>query len=228
MPGSGSGGFIDNLGIELIKRIPLEDSFLSLQLSLGEPKHQSRMVDGELLGLVAVKYETRGFWLRGALAHAGYEVSTLHGQTIEDKASANMISIETEIRFQDLVVNAGFSDSDAEVSPDDKLSYLSLAYPMGSITPYILATRTSRNFEAFTAPAPPSSAPPPPGGGPPQRRVGDSDRDTLGIGFRYDLGGAYAIKAQIERIEIVDESDPLRGSVVSEANVFTVLLEGVF
>ncbi|MCU7930192.1 MAG: hypothetical protein KZQ90_05285 [Candidatus Thiodiazotropha sp. (ex Codakia rugifera)] len=228
VPGSGSGGFIDNRGIELIKRVPLEDSFLSLQLSLGEPKHQSRMVDGELLGLVAVKYETRGFWLRGALAHAGYEVSTLHGQTIEDKASANMISIETEIRFQDLVVNAGFSDSDAEVSPDDKLSYLSLAYPMGSFTPYILATRTSRKFEAFAAPAPPSSAPPPPGGGPPQRRVGDSDRDTLGIGFRYDLGGAYAIKAQIERIEIADESDPLRGSVVSEANVFTVLLEGVF
>lgn len=228
VPGSGAGGFIDNRGIELIKRVSLEDSFLSLQFSLGEPEHQSSNVDSELLSLVAVKYEGRNFWVRGALAHAGYEVSTPLGQTIDDNASSNMISIETEIRFRDVVVNAGLSDSDAEISPDDKLSYLSIAYPMGSFTPYILATRASQHFEAFTAPAPPSSATPLPGAEPPSQRIGDFDRETLGIGFRYDLGGNYSLKAQAERIEIIDESDPLRGRVESEANVFTVLLEGIF
>ncbi|MCU7865536.1 MAG: hypothetical protein KZQ92_16340, partial [Candidatus Thiodiazotropha sp. (ex Lucinoma borealis)] len=30
VPGSGAGGFIENRGIELIKRVPLEDSYLSL------------------------------------------------------------------------------------------------------------------------------------------------------------------------------------------------------
>ncbi|MEW8000052.1 MAG: hypothetical protein AB2726_11225 [Candidatus Thiodiazotropha endolucinida] len=228
VPGSGAGGFIENRGIELIKRIPLEDSFLSLQLSLGKPEHQRWTVDGQQLGLVAVKYERSDFWLRAALVHAEYEVFTPLGQTIDDDARANMFSIETEVRIHDVVVNAGLSDSDTDISPDDKLSYLSVAYPIGRFTPYILAARTSRQFEAFTPPPPPFSAPPPPGGGPPSQRVGDNDRETLAIGFRYDLGGTHAIKAQIERIDIVDESDPLRGRVDSEANVFTILLEGIF
>ncbi|MCG8040821.1 MAG: hypothetical protein JAZ17_05430 [Candidatus Thiodiazotropha endolucinida] len=228
MPGSGAGGFIETRGLELIKRIPLEDSFLSLQFSLGEPEHQRWTVDGQRLGLVAVKYERSDFWLRAALLRADYEVFTPLGQVIDDKARASMFSIETEIRFYDFVVNAGLSDSDADFSPDDKLSYLSVAYPIGRFTPYILAARTSRQFEAFTPPPPPVSAPPPPGGRPPSQRVGDNDHETLAIGFRYDLGGTHAIKAQIERIDIVDESDPRRGRVDSEANVFTILLEGIF
>ncbi|MEW8506053.1 MAG: hypothetical protein AB2598_05075 [Candidatus Thiodiazotropha sp.] len=228
VPGSGAGGFVENRGMELIKRIPLDDSYLSLQFSIGEPEHHHRTVDGRRLGLVAIQYEMSDFWLRAALLHADYQVFTPLGQVIDDKVRANMYSIETEIRLYDYVVNAGFSDSDVDSSPDDKLVYLSVAHPIGQFTPYIFTARTSRQFEAVVPTAPPISAPPPPRDGPPPLRIGDSDHETLGIGFRYDLGGNYAIKAQVERIDTVDESGPQPGRVESEANVFTVLLEGTF
>jgi hypothetical protein len=222
VPGSGAGGFIENEGIELVKRIPLNDTFLSIQTILAEPEYREDTVNGNLLGLISIDYEWGSSWLRAAYAHVDYEVSASTGSQIDDSAAADMFSLETKLHLSKFVLNAGLSKSRADIISDESMVYLSVAYPIGSFTPYVLTTRIKQEFEANSTSASLGD------GWSQAQLAGDNDLNSLGVGFRFDLDGSYAIKAQFERIAIDDDSNPMRSRKESDGNVLTLLLEGVF
>lgn len=251
VPGSGAGGFKNYAGVELIKRIPLSDSNLNLQFSLGVPDHVLDFVEGKTVGLVAATYETDDYWIRTALLHTDYEVLTRQGDSIDDDAQALMASIEAEVQIQNFIINAGYSDTDADVTPDDTLAYLSLGYQIGDFTPYILGKISKQDFTESAAPEPPGGGAPPPGSPPPgppppgspppgpppedpappgfgPGSENDVERNSLAIGLRYDIGENYAIKSQWEYIDNDDRLPASQGSTSRRANVFSILLEGIF
>lgn len=231
VPGSGAGGFTDYTGVELIKRVLLENSNLNIQIALGEPEHDLDQIDARFMGLMAATYEARNYWIRAALLRVDYEISTPRGAVIDSDAQVLMASIEAEIRHQEIIINAGLSNTKADITPDDSLAYLSVGYQAGNYTPYILGKVTRRHFDTFTVPVESPPGPPPPGPPPPSPPPppdGDRDTTSLAIGFRFDLGDNYAIKSQWQHIKTEDDSRATDGTAVQSGNVFSILIEGVF
>ena len=232
VPNSGAGGYKDYEGLELLKKIALENSNLNFQVAVGKPSHELSFIDGKLLGLVSAGYEARNYWIRGALLHINYEISTANDLLIDDSAQALTASIEAEYQYQKLIINAGLSDSNTDITPDSNMAYLSLGYQVNNhLTPYILGKISRLQFESYSVPGRPGVAAPavrPPPRLPPASPDGDRQNDSLALGFRYDLDGGYAVKVQWEHVKTEDDSRANQGTVRSRGNVLSVFFEGVF
>lgn len=226
VPGSGAGGFINHTGIELIKRIGLDASNLTVQVALGQPEHDLTIIEGKSLQLASAQYETEQLRLRMAMLGTQYRAFRNNGALLNDNAQANMLSLEAEIRLEPWILALGYSNTDAEVTPDDTLSYVSLAYPLEELTPFLIARSNRQDFDTQPAPTTPPAMGPAAAANPPipalVQQQQDSTRTGWGLGLRYDLGDSYALKTQWERIAIETAASRRTG------NVYTLLLEGVF
>ena len=232
-PASGAGGFLYHNGMEFLKNVTLGDGNLRFQAAVGNAEHVLDAIDGRTLGLVSARYSTDNFWLRAALLHVDYNIFTNDGFLIDGNAQADMGSIEAEATYQNIIVNAGLSDSNADISPNDRLAYLSVGYRMGNFTPYILGKAIRQHFTPFEVEVAP---PPPPGGmspppqlpGQPATPDGDFKYNSLAMGFRLDLDENHALKMQLEHIDINNDSLPNQGTVSKHGNVLSIIFEGVF
>lgn len=230
VPNSGAGGYKDYEGLEFLKKITFDSSNLNFQVAIGEPRHNLDFIDGKLLGLVSLGYESKNYWLRAALLQIDYEISTPSNLLIDDNAQAVMASLEAEYQYQKLIVNAGLSDSNTDISPDSNMAYLSLAYQLSSrFTPYVMGKVSRLQFERFSVPGrrpPPGGRPPI--GGPPEQPLGDDEANSFALGFRYDFTGNYALKVQWEHVKAEDDSRASLGTVKNRGDVLSVFIEGVF
>lgn len=231
IPNSGAGGFDDFFGAEIIKSSTLGDYNTRLQASYGVADHRQDFVEDRDIEFLSARLEKNESWVNVAALHALYEVATPSGIKLDHSAELLMGSIEAELLLGNTVINAGYAYGDAEFNPDEQLAYLSLGYHFERITPYLLLSQRRMVFNAdelMAALPPPPPPPPPPALPPPPPPDGEQKTDSISLGFRYDLGPTYAIKAQWEHWQRSDETAPLGGTVKSDGNLFTLVFEGVF
>lgn len=229
IPGNGASGNEDFVGIDLLKRYSSGDNNWEFQFSAGKANHGLDDIDNKNMKLFAARYQRHDFWIRTALMHTEYSVTSPRGIMITNSGHALLGSIESEAKLRNFQFNAGYSNTSAKVVPEDSMAYLSIAYPLNKITPYVFGVKRKQHFEAFEVPAPngPPTGPPPMGP-PPSPPVGDRNVYSLAIGIRIDLAPKYALKFQIENIRSKDESRLQNGITSTEGTAFSVVLEGVF
>lgn len=242
VPDSGASGYDKYVGVELTKSLQWHGFNVDLQGVAGKPDHQLDEIDGRGLGLVSARLEREQSWIRLALAGIGYDVSTRDGRPLKDDRRAYVGSIEAEWSGDNTILNGGLTYSRVELAPDDTMVYLSLGYRLGKWTPYLLLQDKRLRFDASEfpqrretaprGPVPPGPRPRPepgPGGGaPPSLPNGVLKTQSFALGARFDLSPSTDIKIQFERQFVDDNSDLTPENPEYEANVFTLLFEGVF
>ena len=246
IPSSGAGGFNEFIGIEFLKRISKGSSHWDFQLSLGKPKHDLKDVDSKNIKSISVHYQQNNTSVRGSLLHAEYTVYDTSGELLTNSGEALMASIEVEFSVLDLIFTTGYSVSDADINPNDSAYYLSLAYPLENITPFVYFSYSSQKFDPFLPKEAslsipldsidekiePLITPPQEGINPPlSRRTppnGDDDILSYSAGFRYTINENYAFKVQAKHINSKSNSGKLTNIMNGHGNALTLLLEGVF
>lgn len=215
LPTDGTAGFRTYLGGEFIKYTAIGDYSLSLQGGAGVADHIEPTVKNHDIEIFSATLDKDGPWLKLAAFRAQSDYSPPGGTgPLTNSAVAHGSSVEAELPIGALLVNLGLVDVENEQGPDVQMSYLSLGYHVGRITPYLLYRRQTQAFRA-------SSLPPPPGSPPPV--VGTETAITSSAGLRLELAPGYAIKAQVSRIDRTSTTN-----VENDTLVYTLLLEGVF
>lgn len=238
-PGAGASGINEYAGVDVVKQLAVGDYNWEFQFALGEGDHDLSEIDVDGVELLSAKVRHEQFWLRASVMHAQYKVDTPRGQTILESGDVVMASLETELTVGQTIINAGYSTSDSEVTPNDTMHYLSVAYRFDDVTPFIMLAKRNQYFEAFEVPLPPTGGnnppPPPPGNqgppnsaGPPSPPDGDADRYTLGVGARWNFAEQLALKVQYENVRISDNTGRLNSTGTVEGNVLTLAVEGAF
>lgn len=230
-PSSGASGFNHFLGAELLKHVSVGEHNFDFQLSLGEAEHGLDQVQNKDMKLASVKYQRDQFWLRTAIMQADYSVFTPSKLLITDSGSVVMASVEAELTVNQFILNMGYSDSSSDVTPDDKMSYISLAYNIGEFVPYVFVVKRNQFFVPFNVPTADSNSdsppplPPPPSGlrGP----NGDVDLNSVAAGVRWNFATSLALKLQVEKVDLTDDArNP--ATVKQDSNILSVVLEGAF
>ena len=227
VPNSGAGGFDDYRGAELLKRATVGDYNLTFQAGVGESEHERDRVRNGRIALLSGRIERNESWLKLALLEARFDIYDRTGRQLGNNLDKLSVSIETEQLYRRWVVNAGYVFGDADLSPRDQLAYLSFGYRAERLTPYLLYQYQSMEFDGAEIPGPP----PPPRPGirpPPPPKDGRLEVNSLSLGVRYDLGPAYAIKAQWEHQKLRDDSSQVTGIIEEHGNIFSLVFEGVF
>ena len=226
-PGTGASGINQYYGLDLVKQVSANNYNWQFQLALGKGDHDLSEVKVDDIQLVSARIEREQSWLRAAIMRASYAVSTPRGQLIIDSGEALLASIEAEINIASLIINAGYSTSNSDVTPNDTMHYLSVAYRVDDITPFVILTKRNQYFEAFTLPAPPVGSPPPirP---PPPPPDGNADMYSVGAGLRWDLTERVAVKLQLENIRAKDDSGRRNAVGNADGSVFSFVIEGAF
>lgn len=230
IPSSGAGGFNEFVGAELLKHVSVGSANWDIQLSAGKAKHGLSAIDNKNIALVSVRYQKDNFWLRGALLNAQYRFVTRNGRVLTDSGDAIMASIETEYSNDNFVINAGYSTSRTDISPNDTAYYLSLGYYLGDVIPFVALSRMNQHFDLVELPAPTMTQNPPrrpPQGPPPAFPLGDFDVFSEAIGLKYNFSAQYALKVQLEHVKSKDDAGIRNGSS-SNGNSLSVVFEGVF
>lgn len=242
-PGSGASGFNEYKGAELVKKINSGKSFWEFQVALGEAKHNLNEIDNKNLKLISGRYQTDEFWIRSAVMQADYSVYTPSNILISDTGSVVMGSVESEVNFNNWLINLGFSTSSADITPDDTIHYLSLAYPIKGMTPFVLFSKRNQFFETFGVPRPalpagqvppgnhsglPPAPPLPPANRPPDPPDGNVDIYSSAIGARWNIQQKVALKAQIEKFKVQDDARAIENNISNNGTVFSIVIEGVF
>ncbi len=234
-PGTGASGINEYQGVELLKHISVGEYHWDFQFAIGQGEHNLKEVDVDGIELISTRLSYQGSWVRAALMHAEYGVKTPRGQTILESGDVLMASVETELVFGQWQVNAGFSRSDSEVTPDDTIHYFSLAYRFNEITPFFMVTKNNQYFEAFEVPrseppVPPGASEPPPGrpSNAPVPPDGNADAYSWALGARWDYSDYAAVKLQFQHNRTSDDTGRLDAVEHSESNIMTVTIEGAF
>lgn len=234
VPNSGAGGMDHYTGLELIKNARLDDYNLRLQAGLGVPQHERDNIDGKNIAHASVHFERDEYWINFALFQAHFDLFSSNDpvRLVDKNSRLTMASIETELWFDNIVVNAGLAKGLGETVPDETLRYLSLGYRHGAFTPYFLYQYREMLFPRLeTAPPRPGPIPPSP---PPieprpaQPRAGPYSTDTFALGVRYDLNDSHALKFQVERQFDKDNSYLGLPSRETSATIYSIVFEGLF
>lgn len=233
IPNSGASGFNDYTGIELIKSTTIGGHNVRFQASYGEADHQIDSIDNKEIKLLSARVERNDSWVNIAVVQADYDVYTINlSQQLRNDAELLLGSIEAEFLFNQVIFNAGLIGGEADVLPDQELTYLSLGYQAGNFTPYVLLSNKARTFDKSESGVTPPGPGPGPGPGPPAPGTGPTQLDgkitikSIALGVRYDFAGNYAIKAQWEYQDTRDATKAIFEEY--DANIFSIVLEGVF
>ena len=233
IPSSGAGGYKEFTGVELLKHVSTGAGNWNFQFAAGKTEHNLDTIDSKHIEVLSVRYQQGGFWLRSAVLSTEYQIFTADQQVITDDAHAVMFSIESEYALGNYLLNAGYSKSNADIAPDNTNSYFSFAYQFDDITPFIYHSRFKQSFESFDVPQnnrmpPPIDSstvvrPPPQ---PPQLRIGDIDVNSWAVGARYNINDRYALKLQVENINVKNSVNFTLEN--GEGNALSIVLEGIF
>lgn len=224
---NGAGGFDDYKGAEVIKNSHFGDYNLKFHGAYGIAEHDKSFIENDDVKLLSARVEKNESWLNLSLLNTQYDVYTPDKLTlIQKNANAYMASMEAELLYQNAIFNLGYVYGDAEVSPDERMAYLSLGYRATRFTPYLLYQHRLMRFDLPDLPPPPPGPLPPP----PTLRPKDGDErlNVYSLGMRYDIGATYALKAQLDRQIVHDDTNPLAGGIEHDTTLCTIVLEGVF
>lgn len=234
-PSNGASGFNYYYGAELLKHASIGKHNFDFQFALGQAEHSLEDVENKNMKLAAVKYQWNDFWVRTAIIQADYSVFTPNNLLITDSGEVLMGSVEAELTYNQLILNMGHSDSSSDITPDDKMSYISIAYNFGNFTPYVFIAKRNQFFVAFDAPVPDFSGDGPPperptqqGSGRPITPDGHSDFNSTALGVRWDFAQRLALKLQVEKLELRDAARNPSTVVTLDGNTLSVVLEGAF
>lgn len=228
IPENGASGFNEYVGAEYLIHKPTAVGSWDFQLAGGLADNDDGDVDSQNVELVAAKYQFESFWIRTAFLHGQYNVSDSDGQRITSSGSVFMGSVEALLMTEHGVINAGYSSSRSDITEDDTLYYLSLAFPYKPITPFIYLGKRNKHFQYFDPPPP---LPPQVGEPAPEPRippVGDYDVISVAFGARIYLREGLGLKLQLENIEQKNEAGAPTNAPVNDSNTFSILIEGVF
>lgn len=235
VPSSGASGFNYYYGAELLKHVSIDNHNFDFQFSLGQAQHGLDFVDNKNLKLASVRYQRNDFWLRTAIMQADYSVYTPSNLLITDSGEVLMGSVEAELTFNQFILNLGYSNSQSDITPDDKMSYASLSYTLDNFIPYVFIAKRNQFFEAFDAPVPndgnngpPEGPPPPENNTRPTPPDGNSDFNSLAAGVRWNFASNLALKLQLEKVDLKDAARVPNTVVTQDSNTLSVVLEGAF
>jgi hypothetical protein len=164
---------------------------------------------------------------------ADYTVLTPSQIVVKQDASLLMGSVEAEWVFANWLFNIGLSNSDADITPNDNMRYISLAYPLNDITPFVYFSKRSQVFETFDLPplpTPPNGGeqPPPANPAPLAPPDGISTSYSTAVGARWNLADKLSVKFQVERLKTQDNARPSITNISASGTALSVVLEGVF
>ncbi len=223
IPSNGTAGFDRYLGAEFIKNSSLGDYNLTTQGAYGVAEHLQSNIENDDIKILSLRLEKNESWLKLALFHAQYDIWSKDNLYLQvENTDVLMGSMETELLLGNSQINLGYVSGDGDNAPDEQMAYLSLGQHMGRFTPYLLYQNRSITHSPLLPPPPPGAPPPAP------VKDGTEKTNSYSLGMRFDLTPKYAIKAQVEHQELEDSTDPAQGTVQSDADIFTLMFEGVF
>lgn len=240
IPGNGASGFGHHHGIEVLHNYSSGNWHWRFQGAVGEPEHGLSIIDGNLMALAAAELRVHSLMLRSSVIRMDYDVSTPAGETLSDEANSLLASFELEYNLGDGAINAGFSDANADLAPDDSMYYGSFGYQIGLFHPYVFAVHREQFYEAQPRDAQPPMVRPPPGGGRPpgmrppppppvvEPREGKSEVDSFGLGVRWEAADSTSVKLQYQFEKNRDNTRASEGLVENDANILSLVIEGVF
>ena len=112
-------------------------------MAIGEPEHGLDLINGKQMALFSSSYQNGGFWLRTALMRSNYAMSNANGQRISDNSKISMGSVEAHYTSNNIITNIGYSTSRSDLTPDDTMTYLSIAYQFDTVSPFIFTAHTN-------------------------------------------------------------------------------------
>ncbi len=228
IPEDGASGFNQYLGVEYLKRFTQGAGHWQVQLAVGQGDHEEFEIESRNLELLALRFQLQNFWLRGALLHGEYAIEDDDGQRITFSGNVIMASLEGLLDLSWCVVHAGYSASQSDITDDDTIYYISLAFPLGRFTPFFYSAKRNQHFEAFDPPPPRpplGGGPPPP---PPPPPLGDYDVFSVAAGISWHVSERYGLKFQFENIVQDDQAGVDTPALINNGNTVSILFEGVF
>jgi len=229
----GVSGFDLMNGVELLKNSYIEDIDLEFQLTYGKAEHHSQENQNNYIYNAAAKVSYEGDSIRFSYGQLSFDQSFSATKTNED-IILTFVSAETEVHFNDITLNAGYTKHSNNETPSDSFYYTALSYEFGDFIPFIIhSNQYVENIPLNSAPQRLAfSRPPPP---PPSSssstgsgvRDGYMDITNNSIGVRYNLSENVAIKAQYDNKHIKEYTDST-GAKKTDSDTLTLSVDMVF
>ncbi len=238
IPEDGASGFNEYLGLEYLKSVYTGNSHWDFQAAAGVVEHENDSVESRNIELMTARYQYKGFWIRSAFIHGEYAVNDSDGDRLSFSGNAFLTSIEAELAYAGMIINGGYGISRTDITPDTSIYYVSVAFPLGHVIPYLYTSKRNLNIEQVEAP-PPTPGIPPDGNPPPDAvplpppedglpKVGDYDVYSLAIGARWHVTERFGFKFQWENIEQNNPANYQGNAPTNNGNTVSILFEGVF
>ena len=236
LPFYGIGGFEHFTGIEAIYNTHLATTDLTLQAGYGSGDERTPASttgyrefksDNLLTTKLTLEHETDSFSITYFRGDSDFRLVDGQGTLRQDTTVLNqMISVEAEVHYEGLGVEAGVGRGWVDkVQPDELLLYAGAYYQIDRWRPYLLYS--SKEFQHKTV----DSLRLPPGAPPLLESPGDVSEDIYSIGIRYDFMEQADIKLQIDRIHGMRTNPQLLFSDDEddrETTAFTIAVDMVF
>lgn len=255
----GVGGLENLIGGQINYNRLIGDYELGLRATYGKsddelpPGPSGRIkVESDDIKIVSAKIGNEQFWFN--LAYTDLTVDQTRKESgrpsrFVGSSDVNMWSFEGHFELGGFELDGGYGKATEELPlPDEKVWYVSLSYPLGAWTPYVLYS--GKQFGDIPSPVelrhdsrpppprpggpppPRPGGPPPPGSGgpPPPPDVSDLRDDIYSLGVRYDLQPGVALKFQWDHINsgirggLSDNQTGERGT----HNAFSLVLDWMF
>jgi len=214
----GTNGFDDMYGADLLKRTYIKDIDLEFQLTVGQAYHSSSPDEGKYLYNFSALASYEASWLRLSFGQNIFDHYARDNALLAKDVTLTFVSAETELHIGNVILFGGYALNANSEIPDQKFGYLSLAYEIDRLTPYLLYSRTKVDNIPNKGPGSPPNAP--------AGRDSHLIEEHHAIGFRYDLYSNFALKSQYD-VQKINTYNPLKESS-SDADVYTLTLDMVF
>jgi hypothetical protein len=229
LPFYGVTGLEDFAGVDLIYSTYYGYYDITLRASYGKsdanlpPMANGTLVKGDTdnLKIVSIKAENDYISVGVTYFNSDGTLDLSHPQLDQSSSvvgNLEFYSVEFKANYKEVVFEGGGGAGNMEaLLPEESFGYLSLAYPVDELTPYLLYSvreivPTSTTSNGQTAPS--------------------ISQKTYSMGMRYDLMQGVALKTQIDRFDLkVGSPELVKASVLSDkeaVHVISVSLDVMF
>ncbi|MGB5965283.1 MAG: hypothetical protein WBF77_00940 [Sulfurimonadaceae bacterium] len=187
VPNSGVNGFESYRGVDLLHHHYLNGFEFEAELSLGQTVNENSAIDDKYYGLLGLEMNYEQSWVRTTLGEVIFDFYDPNGaRLIEENSKMFFASIESEVKLSATIMNMGYTYSQTEMIPNDRILYASLAYAFDDLTPYLLYT--NKRLVAAQTPPPLNFSQP----------IQKEESDRYAVGMRYDFMKQMDLKVEYE------------------------------
>ena len=215
-------------GAELLKNSYIDDIDLEFQLTYGKAEHRFQKDENNYIYNIAAKASYEADWVRFSYGQLSFDHHISSMNLIRKDVILTFLSAETEVHFNYVTFNAGYTQHSNSETPSDSFYYASLSYEFGAFIPFVLHSGQSieniplgqRQPQLASPRSPPSSASLP-------ARDGYMDISNNSVGVRYNIAENIDIKVQYDN-KITKRYIDLSGVEKIDSDILTLSVDMVF